>query len=331
MTHTDSASGNWTSAADQTVHSAFFALGGIADQLNDWMATLPTYVDKFADTRPGWQDAANKVLTDGTVDKWTADGLHPTEFGYTQIAGTFTAAALVNTAPLVTADPAFMQAAAFDVNASSVSLSDGAPVTSIGGGTAPEANGPTYVASATPQGGPALDFTTTRNSRIVIPSSAGNSNLFAASGGFIVSAIKQRTPGATNFGRPYSKGLDRLSAYSTADVLATAVDYSGTDPIYSVTLAPNAWHVWGSFVAPPGSGSSQYLDTTRSVNVGAAPSPGGSQVDNTASPMVIGNSGAFDRAFDGQIARMIGLKGPSANERALAVYRVAKSCGVPLI
>jgi lysophospholipase L1-like esterase len=86
-------SNNWQDATGQTI-VANYTLAGIVDQFNTWLQTLPAAgsIDKFLDTRPGWQDAANKILTTGAAFGYTPDGLHPGPFGNQQMAAPFTAA-----------------------------------------------------------------------------------------------------------------------------------------------------------------------------------------------------------------------------------------------
>lgn len=90
---TTTTSNNWQDAAGQTI-VANYTVAGIVDQFNTWMQGLVASggIDKFLDTRPGWQDAANKILTTGAAFGYTPDGLHPGPFGNQQIAALFTAA-----------------------------------------------------------------------------------------------------------------------------------------------------------------------------------------------------------------------------------------------
>jgi hypothetical protein len=85
-------SNNWTAAGDQTV-VAGYDVAGVIDQFNTWIQTqVGLGIDKFLDTRAGWQDAANKILTTGAAFGYTPDGLHPGPFGNQSIAALFTAA-----------------------------------------------------------------------------------------------------------------------------------------------------------------------------------------------------------------------------------------------
>lgn len=85
-------SNSWTAAGDQTVVAGYDVAGTI-DQFNTWIQTqVGLGIDKFLDTRVGWQDAANKILTTGAAFGYTPDGLHPGPFGNQQIAALFTAA-----------------------------------------------------------------------------------------------------------------------------------------------------------------------------------------------------------------------------------------------
>jgi len=92
-TSTDS----WATAGNQTIVSGY-DVAGVIDQFNTWIQTqVGLGIDKFIDTRAGWQDGANKILTAG--GPYTADGLHPGPFGNQQIAALFTAASSLPSTP----------------------------------------------------------------------------------------------------------------------------------------------------------------------------------------------------------------------------------------
>jgi hypothetical protein len=80
-TSTDS----WATAGNQTLYSA--AENTIRTQFNAWVRTLPAPLSGYieaADTVESARDSG-KWKTDGTANKWTSDGIHPSTYAHDQL------------------------------------------------------------------------------------------------------------------------------------------------------------------------------------------------------------------------------------------------------
>lgn len=334
LTYTTS-SNNWTDAAGQSYAAAKYAPAGSIDVVNAWMAALPTYVDKFADTRVGYQDANRKILTDGTAAKYVGDGigLHPSEYAYTQIAAQLTPATLINATLLDSGVPPIMASAVVDLNAESLSaLANGASVTTWSdtlGTTATEAtNPPTYVTSATPSGKPSVKFNG-GTQKLSAPARSAINNLFGATGGgYIIEVTKQNNAGGGGFARRWVKGGDRVSIAS-ANTLAAVLDFSTSDPLYNLpTITYGKWQIMGlQLQAVTPFAHEARLDGAPPVSFSGGGT--GTYVDNSASPLLIANSAAGDRGLDGEISRFVMWKtAPGAIDREIAFIYLRRLAGI---
>jgi lysophospholipase L1-like esterase len=72
----------WATLVNQTVT----AFESVRLSNNAWRRTVPTGFSSVFDVTTVAELTAGKWNVDGTANKWTADGIHPTPFGYQQIA-----------------------------------------------------------------------------------------------------------------------------------------------------------------------------------------------------------------------------------------------------
>jgi hypothetical protein len=81
---TTSASSNWTSDGDQTAN----AFAASVPAFNDWVRGVPSPLKRCCDIAAAISSPADRTkwASDGSNKKYTADGLHASQFGNIQVA-----------------------------------------------------------------------------------------------------------------------------------------------------------------------------------------------------------------------------------------------------
>ncbi|QJS27463.1 SGNH/GDSL hydrolase family protein [Rhizobium ruizarguesonis] len=294
-----------------------YEVGGVADQLNAYFQYLASggggLLSGFIDTRPGWQNAANQILSAAYTD----DFLHPNVAGHAAVAAGIVGG-LPASLPAAPIPPAFWTASATYLRAESLKAlyADGAAVTAWSDidntMTAVEAtNAPILDYDGAPNAKAALLIS--GNKRLVAPAGGPGANIFATDGLMLI-AYKAATTGGGGFGRLYEVGAERIGQ-ADATRISTNLDYSTTDATQNITSSFNVWHClaqrYQSGVYPP----AVAFDSFSFVN---SVTPAGSPVDNSASPFYIANAATNNRALDGAIAGIAWFKGASLSEDQIA-------------
>ncbi|MBB4642380.1 SGNH/GDSL hydrolase family protein [Rhizorhapis suberifaciens] len=296
-----------------------FTVGGVADQVNDFLETNLPLGTKFVDTRPGWQNASNVILS-GLTD----DNTHPNATGHAAIAAELMTAMFQQSAvPYVPTAPAFWDSHVdWDAETLVASIADGAAVPSwtdsSAGIAATEATArPTLKHNATPNGKASVVFSSAGNTKLTAAPTAKINDVFNPEG-YSITVYKSYTGGASNFGTPWRKGLDRMGHASTGANMAVNIDYTTTDASISKVSAHDTWHIFGTRFNPSNTPILGQLDSF-GASGGTTVAPSGTQVSNAALALCIGNHTDNSRAFDGEIARLCFFKGLSSDERSLAL------------
>lgn len=303
-----------------------FTVGGTADQVNTFLSSNLPLGAKFVDTRPGWQNGSNVILP-GLTD----DNVHPNATGHAAIAAELTTSMFQQSAvPFVPTEPSFWSAHVdWDAESLRASIADGGVVASWtdaeAGIAATEATArPTLKHDATPNGKAAVVFSSAGNTKLTADATAKINDVFNPEG-YAICVYKSYTGGASNFGTPWRKGLDRMGHASTGANMAVNIDYTTTDASISKVSSHNDWHIFGSRFAPGSLPILGQFDSFGTIG-GTTVAPAGTQVSNAASALCIGNHTDNTRAFDGEIARLCFFKGLSSDERSLALgYVMAKT------
>lgn len=299
---------------------AEYQVGALADQFNTFLQGLAGgngLLSGFIDTRPGWQNASNQILSATLTD----DFLHPNAVGHPAIAAALTGG-LPSSIPTALIAPTFWSTSAvhFSANSLKASLADGASVTSWpslhGGVTATETTAPPVLDyDAAPNGRASLVFSSAANRRMVVPRGTAVDDIFA-SDGLLLLAFRSATNGGGGFGRFFDKGGNRTSWGSTTDI-ATILDLTTTDASSgSIAASLNAWNFLGVRFRS-GTFVRQYIFNSGAwTNFGTAGT--GTVVSDAGSDMIIGNSAANNRAHDGDIAGIAWIKGAALSDDEIA-------------
>jgi hypothetical protein len=314
-----------------------FTVGAIADQINTLLASGDIGLNSaFWDTRVGWQNASNQILSATYTDDW----VHPNAVGNAAIAATGGAAssligAVVPVAPMApayfTANYTYLRAA----DLANQGLVDNDQITSwndtkslITAAWAGEK--PRYRTNMTPGGKPAVkfDIAGTGLEKLVIPKGAAVDNIFG-SAGIIITASRYATSGGNGTGRLWTKGVGETEALTTATNFRTTIDYVTADVAMNATAAANTWYVRAVDCTAGNVGSLRQ----NSLNATSASGTGtGGHVDNSGNDFIIGNHDTLGRGWNGDIAGIAFSKNPGTLDQQLCAQAYIRAdLGVTII
>lgn len=293
--------------------SGAYAVAGIADQVNTFETGVDIgLVSKVWDTRPGWQNASNQILS----ATYTDDFLHPNPVGNAAIAAAAPAlstiiAPSVLTAPLpsawFTSEWIYLRPASLGLadNTDVTSWSDTRSlVTAVSTGDPPK-----YRTNMTPGGKPAIKFSVagTGLQKLVIPHSSAVDNIMnTGAWGALYTITRYASAGGNATGRVWTKGAGETEALTTATNLRTTVDFNTTDIQLNATTAINTWYVRQFYKNASNAGTlyQNVLIAATATGTGTT-----THVDNAANDFIIGNHDSLARGWDGDIAAIAIWKG----------------------
>lgn len=301
-------------AGDVNTPAAGFTVGGIADQVNTLISGDMGLVSKFWDTRAGWQNGSNQILS----ATYTADLLHPNAVGNAAVAAVGGAA---NTliAAVVPSDP--IPSAWFTANwlyfrPASLALNDNDQITTWtdtrGLATATWAGEkPKYRTGMTPTGKPTVkfDIAGTGLEKLVIPKGALVDNIFGTFGA-VYTVSRYATAGGNGTGRMWTKGVGETEALTTATNMRTTVDFVTADGALNAVTAANTWYVREVYCNA--SNACNLLQNSLNVATAGPATGTGGHVDNSANDFIIGNHDTLTRGWDGDLAALAIFKGTTA-------------------
>jgi lysophospholipase L1-like esterase len=290
-----------------------FTVGGVADQINTFISgTDIGLVSKFWDTRTGWQDASNHILS-GT---YTADFLHPNATGNAAIAAAAPAVStlLASTVPSAPVASAWFLSNCIYLRVASLALNDGDQVTTWndtrGLVTATWAGEkPKYRTGMTPSGKPAIKFDVagTGLEKLVIPHGAQVDNIFGSIGG-VLAVARFASAGGNTTGRLWTKGVGETDALSSAVNLRATIDFNTGDAVMNTAVAINTWYSHGVF----SSSTTAQNSYTNTLVTATTASGSTTHVDNSGNDFIIGNHDTLARGWDGDLAGLVIHKGTTA-------------------
>lgn len=311
-----------------------FTVGGVADQINTLISGDMGLISKFWDTRAGWQNASNQILS----ATYTDDLVHPNAVGNPAIAAVGGSAASLIAASIPAApipSQYFIDNYTY-FRASDLALNDNDQITSWvdtkGQVTATWAGEkPRYRTNMTPQGKPAVkfDIAGTGLEKLVIPHSAFVDNIFGTAG-IIITASRYATAGGNGTGRLWTKGVGETAALTSSTNFRTTLDFNTADVAMNGTKAANTWYVDATDCTAANVGSTR--QNTLSGTATASGTGTGGHVDNSANDFIMGNHDTLARGWNGDAAGYALSKNPGTQDQQMCAHAYVRAdTGVTVI
>ncbi len=293
--------------------SGAYAVAGIADQVNVFETGVDIgLVSKVWDTRPGWQNASNQILS----ATYTDDFLHPNPVGNAAIAAAAPALSTIIAPSVLTAPlpSAWFTSEWIYLRPASLALADNTDVTSWSDTRSlvtavSTGDPPKYRTNMTPGGKPSIKFSVagTGLQKLVIPHSSAVDNIMnTGAWGALYTITRYASAGGNSTGRVWTKGAAETEALTSVTNFRTTVDFNTTDIQLNGTTAANTWYVRQFYKNASNAGSlyQNVLIAATATGTGTT-----THVDNSANDFIIGNHDTLTRGWDGDIAAIAIWKG----------------------